>query len=494
MKSIQNSRISRRHWLSVALAAAGMGVSPTLLWADNDHDDRDSDRDSEHSDGGDSEGRSGSFDSGYQQIAGSGPTGSVVVIGGGMAGATVAKYLRLWGGANVAVTLVETDASYTSNIMSNLVLNGNMRMAQLGFTHDALVSRYGVTLKRGTVTAIDSANRSVRLRDGSALSYDRLVVAPGVEFMPAYGLSVADYDTKTPHAWRAGAQTALLKQQIDAMADGDTFVMTIPLAPYRCPPGPYERACLVADTLKNTGRGNCRVVVLDENAGIQAEKANFANAFQNIHGTVIDYRSGVTGIQIDPDTKVVTYDNGATTIHAAVVSPIPPHRAAGIGAASLDASDNGGWFAQAGLNNSAVDAASPEFGRWASVNVLSYESTAVPGIHVIGDAASCGLPKAGHVGNQEAKICADAIVRLLGGAQPDPAPVANSACYSPITRSTASWLTAVYQYDAASTKMMVAANGGLTAGAGAVEASSISTRNYNQMFTWFNTLMGDSFA
>ena len=128
------------------------------------------------------------------------------------------------------------------------------------------------------------------------------------------------------------------------------------------------------------------------------------------------------------------------------------------------------------------------------VNVLSYESTAVPNVHVIGDAASCGLPKAGHVGNQEAKICADAIVRLLGGGLPDAAPVANSACYSPITRSTASWLTAVYQYDANNTKMMVAANGGSTVGAGAVEASSISTRNYNQMFTWFHSLMGDSFA
>jgi sulfide dehydrogenase [flavocytochrome c] flavoprotein chain len=485
---INHRQVSRRQWLTLAMAAAGATAAPGVLWADDDRDESSDSGDDHHYREGSGSGTR------VQSLASSGPTGRVVVVGGGMAGATVAKYLRLWGGANLSVTLVEPDAAYTSNIMSNLVLNGNMSMSQLAYTHTNLVSRYGVTLKSGRVTAVDANNRQVTLSDGSVLAYDRLVVAPGVEFMPAYGLSVADYDNKTPHAWRAGAQTALLKTQIDAMVNGDVLVMTIPLAPYRCPPGPYERACLVADHLKNTGRGGCKVVVLDENAGIQAEKINFADAFNTIHRGVIDYIPGVSGIQIDPDTKVVTYNNGAATINAKVVNPIPPHRAGGIGAGSLAENDNAGWFAQAGLNNSAVDSASPNFGRWAIVNVLSYESKAVPNVHVIGDAASCGLPKAGHVGNQEAKICADAIVRLLGGSQPDPSPVANSACYSPITRSTASWLTAVYQYDAAATKMMVAANGGLTAGAGAVEASTISTRNYNQMFTWFYSLMGDSFA
>lgn len=478
---INNRNISRRQWLSFAAAAAGVSAAPGLLWADDDHDEGD-ERDDHHYGEGSSSSTSGTV----EQIASTGPTGQVVVIGGGMAGTTVAKYLRLWGGANVAVTLVEPDASYTSNIMSNLVLNGNMSMSQLAYTHAAVASRYGVAVKRARVSAIDAANRQVSLSDGTALAYDRLVVAPGVEFMPAYGLSVADYDTKTPHAWRAGAQTALLKQQIDGMRNGDTFVMTIPLAPYRCPPGPYERACLVADALKNSGRASCKVIVLDENAGIQAEKVNFNYAFNTLHAGMIDYRAGVSGIAIDPTTMAVSYDNGATTIQAQVVNPIPPHRAAGI-ASSAAVTDETGWFARAGLNNSSS-------GHWALVNVLSYESTAVPKVHVIGDASSCGLPKAGHVGNQEAKICADAIVRLLGGGQPDPAPVANSACYSPITRSTASWLTAVYQYDANATKMMVAANGGRTVGAGAVEASSISSKNYRQMFTWFYSLMGDSFA
>lgn len=479
--NINNRTLSRRQWLSLAMAAAGASASPGRLWADSDRDGDSSDGDHHYGD------RASNTGGTSNPVSNTGPTGKVVVVGGGMAGATVAKYLRLWGGANVAVTLVEPDAAYTSNIMSNLVLNGALSTRQLAYGHDQLVNRYGVVRRSARVTALDAANRTVSLSDGTALPYDRLVVAPGVEFMPAYGLNTADYESKTPHAWRAGAQTDLLKQQLDAMVDGDVFVMTIPLAPYRCPPGPYERACLVADTLKNTGRGNCKVIVLDENAGIQAEKENFAHAFAVVHGGVIDYRPGVSGIAINPDTKAVSYDNGAVSIAARVVNPIPAHRAAGIGAGNLDDADQSGWLAQAGLNNSSN-------GRWCVVNVLSYESTAVPNVHVIGDASLCGLPKAGHVGNQEAKICADAIVRLLGGAQPDPQPVANSACYSPITANTASWLTAVYQYDAASTKMMVAANRGSTVGAGAVEAASISSKNYRQMFTWFHTLMADSFA
>lgn len=465
---------SRRHWLLTALGLSAATLSPWLAHADND-------------DGEDFEHEVNSNVS--LALAQTGLSGHVVVVGGGMAGAAAAKYLRLWGGAQLNVTLIDTEASYTSNIMSNLVLTQQRAMASLDYRRDVLATSYGVNLVQDRVVRLDTVNRQVLLANRAPLSYDRVVVAPGVEFMAAYGLSVSDYDTKTPHAWRAGAQTILLANQIASMANGDTFVMTIPLAPYRCPPGPYERACVVADLLKRTGRGNCRVVILDENAGIQAERGTFQNAFDFVHAGVISYQSSVSNIQINPDTKVVTcaIGSGATqTINAKVVNPIPAHRAAGIGAATLDVNDTEGWFAMAGLNNSNA--------RWAVVNALSYESTAVPGVHVIGDAAQCGLPKAGHVGNQEGKICADAIVRLLGGGLPDGAPVANSACYSPITSSTASWLTAVYQYDASQGQMKVANNGGLTAGGAAVESASISSRNYTQMGVWFNTLMKDTFA
>jgi NADH dehydrogenase FAD-containing subunit len=464
---------SRRNWLLTALGLSAATLSPWLAHADNDNDE-----DFEHE-----------VDTNVSlALAQTGLSGHVIVIGGGMAGAAAAKYLRLWGGAQLSVTLIDADASYTSNIMSNLVLTQQRTMPSLDYKRDVLASSYGVTLVQDRIINLDTVNKQVVLANGAPLAYDRVVVAPGVEFMAAYGLTANDYDTKTPHAWRAGTQTVLLANQIASMLDGDTFVMTIPAAPYRCPPGPYERACVVADLLKRTGRSNCRVIVLDENANIQAESGTFQNAFDFVHAGVIVYNRSVSNIQINPDTKVVTCSiAGVTqTIIAKVVNPIPPHRAAGIGASTLAPSDTGGWFASAGLNNGNA--------RWAIVNPLSYESTLVQGVHVIGDAAQCGLPKAGHVGNQEGKICADAIIRLLGGGSPDSAPVANSACYSPITASTASWLTAVYQYDASLGQMKVASNGGLIASGTAVESANISTRNYTQMGVWFNTLMKDTFA
>ena len=458
---------NRRNWL---VAALGLSASALPLIGHTDDDDE-----------------SSNVASGAPlTLAQTGLTAKVVVVGGGMAGATAAKYLRLWGGAGVQVTLVEPNASYTSNIMSNLVLNGTRNLSSLGYGYSSLSSRYGVLVKQASVLSVDTTQRLVTLTDNSVLSYDRLVVAPGIEFMDAYGLVANDYATSTPHAWQAGPQTTLLAQQLQGMSNGGTFVMSIPKAPYRCPPGPYERACVVADYLKSTGRSASKVVVLDENLSIQAEKHTFETAFNTTHGTVIEYVPGVTDLQINPQTKVVTYKDAlGTPIQktAQVVSPIVPHRARG--------SSSGGWLDAMGLNNS-VDK------RWCVVDVLSYESTAVPGVHVVGDAASCGMPKAGHVANQEAKICADAIARLLASQSPDVAPVANSACYSPITASTASWLTVVYQYDPNLKKMVPSAqiNGvsGTTAGAAAVEAASPSAQNFRQMGTWFNTLMGDSFA
>lgn len=471
-----NHTPSRRKMLMLAAAAVSSGIIPVL-----GHTDEDS---------------HGDYDSGGQYASGSNTTfalantglnGNIVVIGGGMAGITAAKYLRMWGGAGINVTLVEPSLTYTSNIMSNLVLNNSRTVSSLAYGYTSVATKYGVVVKQASVQSINTSAKSVALSDGTTLAYDRLVVAPGVDFMDAYGLTQSDYDNKTPHAWRAGPQTELLRTQLAAIPSNGTFVMTIPKAPYRCPPGPYERACLVADFLKNYKGSASKVIVLDENASIQAEVDNFSYAFNTVHRGVIDYRASVTNIQINPDTKVVTYLDQlglSVTINANVVNPIPPHRAAG--------SASGGWLANAGLNNS-VSNGTPD-GRWCVVDVLSYESTAAAGVHVIGDASSCGLPKAGHVANQEAKICADAIIRALGGQQPDSAPVANSACYSPITASTASWLTAVYQYDATTRKMVVAANGGVATGARATEAASITNANFQQMNTWFNTLMGDSFA
>lgn len=396
---------------------------------------------------------------------GTGAKGRVVVVGGGMAGAAAAKYLRLWGGADVDVTLVDRAATYQSCILSNLVLNGSVSMSSLQFQRTALTQNYGVKLVTGDVLDIDPDGRTVTVASGTTrtpLKYDRLVLAPGIEFDVLPGLETASAQALAPHAWKAGDQTTQLRRMIQAMQPGHVFIMTIPAAPYRCPPGPYERACVVADYLKRQKPG-AKVIVLDANPAIVAERTNFTNAFENIHRGVIEYVPSAVVDRVDTATMTIKTTMG--DFKGNVLNPIPPHRA-------------GSVVSKANLANVA--------GRWAGVNVLSYESV-VPYIHVIGDSCGTTQPKAGHIGNQEGKVCADAIVRLLAGFDPDPAPVTNSACYSPITATTASWLTAVFAYDSQSRTMKaVPASSG--------EASGPSGDNYEQMFKWFRTLMADTFA
>lgn len=171
-----------------------------------------------------------------------GTVARVVVVGGGFAGATVAKYLRLWSGGSVAVTLVDANLAHTSCILSNLVLNGSLDLRNITFDYAALGNRYGVDFVQGQVESIGSSNNPyVQLSSGQRLDCERLILAPGIDFDTIPGLD----STKVPHAWQAGPQTTLLKQQLAAMRAGGTFVMTVPPAPYRCPPGPYERACQI---------------------------------------------------------------------------------------------------------------------------------------------------------------------------------------------------------------------------------------------------------
>jgi NADPH-dependent 2,4-dienoyl-CoA reductase/sulfur reductase-like enzyme len=406
-----------------------------------------------------------------------GITGNIVVVGGGMAGAAVAKYLRLWGGTGVNVTLVEKDAAYTSNIMSNTVLTGQRSLASLNYQYDTLVSHYGVNRIQGTVDSIDAVNKRISFSSstgGGTRTYDRLVLAPGLDFDLMPGMSsLNQYETAVPHAWKAGPQTQLLRNQLVAMPNGANVVITIPKSPYRCPPGPYERACVIADWLK-TYKPASKLIVLDANPDIVVEKENFSAAFNGAHGYTVDYRPNSTVTSVNSSTRSVTYTDAlgiATTLTTGVLNPIPPQKAPKL-------------LADAGLLNG---------GRFAPVNVLSYESTVAgkAGIHIIGDASATTQPKAGHIGNQEAKTCADAICRLLQGQQPDPAPVTNSACYTPITATTATWLSAVYQYDPASKTMAIPTQHN---GAKAIAASSTTGGNYEDMQIWFRTLMADTFA
>ena len=390
-----------------------------------------------------------------------GTVARVVVVGGGFAGATAAKYLRLWSGGSVAVTLVDANPVHASCILSNLVLNGSLDLNKITFNYTALGTRYGVGFVRGQAEGIGrNSNRPyLRLAGGQTLTCDRLILAPGIDFDAVPGLD----PTKVPHAWKAGPQTTLLKGQLAAMPAGGTFVMTVPPTPYRCPPGPYERACLVADYLKRTKPGS-KVIVLDANPGIVAEAATFTKAFTQTYAGIVTYRPGVTVLSVDSARRSVETNQGR--FNASVLNVIPPQK-------------SGAIVAGAGLI--------PLGGRWAPVNPLNYESTLVPGVHVIGDAQGTGQPKSGHIANAEAKVCADALLRAFAGEQPDPAPMTNSACYSPITANTASWLTAVFAYDPASRSMKaVPASSG--------EAPAPTRDNFEKMFDWADNLFADTFA
>lgn len=388
------------------------------------------------------------------------PKAKVIVIGGGMGGASVAKYLRLWGDA-VDVTLVERHAQYLSNIMSSLVLTGQRSLDSLRFGYGTLQSRHGVRVVIDDVVEVDPVKAQVRLASGARLSADRIVMAPGIDFDAVPGLTDPN---RMPHAWQAGPQTTLLARQLAAMPAGGTVVLTVPKAPYRCPPGPYERACLIADWLK-ANKPRSKLIVLDANADIITEKENFASAFNGLHQGVIEYRANAEIMSVDAQALLLNTNGGA--LRAEVVNLIPPQRAPEL-------------IVRSGIGG-------PGGGHFAPVDVRSYASAIAPKIHVIGDVSATTQPKAGHLANQQAKVCADALTRIFAGGQPDPAPVTNSACYSTITRTQAGWLNAVFQYDPAKQAMVPVP-------ASFAASKGWSEKNVKQMGQWFDALMADSFS
>jgi NADH dehydrogenase FAD-containing subunit len=396
--------------------------------------------------------------------ANTGANGRVVVVGGGMAGATAAKYLRLWGGAGVQVTLIERDPQYYTCILSNLILNGSRTLINQRFTYTALAQNYGVNVVQGEVSGIDPISQRVRTLDGREFPYDKAIVAPGVEFGTIPGLESPEAQAAVVHAWKAGPQTLILRDQISAMPAGGLFVITIPNPPFRATAAPYDRACIVADFLKRTKPGS-RVLILDANADILAEKTTYTRAFNVTHAGVIEYRPGVTLNSIDASTR--TLNTSAGMITADVINAIPPQRAGRI-------------ITDTGLNNA-------NGGRYAGVDVVTYQSTAAANIHVLGDSASTTQPKGGHVGNAQAKVCADAITRTLRGQLPDPDPMTNSTIFSPITFETAGWLSAVYKYDGV-TKTMVPVGGAPT------EAAAATRGHFEHMGDWYRNLLADTFA
>jgi sulfide dehydrogenase [flavocytochrome c] flavoprotein chain len=375
------------------------------------------------------------------------PIGRVVVVGGGYGGATAAHYLKRWGG-NVDVTLVDRNPQFVSCPISNLVIGGHKQLADITRGYGGL-SRMGVRVVQAEVTAIDAAKKAVRLADGRELPYDRLIISPGIGFMTAGvgGLDAALAAGRVTHSWQAGAQTAALRRQLEAMPDGGVFAMSIPAVPYRCPPGPYERACMVASYFK-TAKPRSKVVVFDANPDIQSKKALFERAWQQHYQGMIEYKPNAT-------LREVTGDNTARfdfeDMRPAVLNVIPPQRAADIAR-------------QVGLVN--VN------DRWCAVDWLTLESTAVPGVHVLGDAtmSAPAMPKSGHMANQHAKVAAAAIIQLFKGEPISTSPVVMNTCYSFVTARDVVHVASVHQYDRADkTFKAVPGSGGLSAAANQVE-------------------------
>ena len=371
------------------------------------------------------------------------PIGRVVIVGGGYAGAVAAKYLRMWSLGGIEVVVIEKNKQFVSCPLSNLVLGGSKTINELTFGYDALKANHGIQWVQDEVTAIDLTGKKVSMLRAE-LSYDSLIIAPGVDFiyddLPM--LASAEAQKQIPHAWKAGWQTVNLHKQLAAMHDGGVFVMNIPKAPYRCPPGPYERAAQVAYYLKNN-KPKSKVIVLDANAEIISKKGLFTKVFNEMYAGIIDYRPNNTLVDVDVATKTVKTE--FDSVRANVLNIIPPQRA---GKPAQMTSIHGQLI---GLNN--VDK------RWCEVDFLSYESKLAANVHVIGDAVSAALPKSAHMATNQAKICANAIVQLMAGQAPDSAPVFANTCYSYVTDKSAMHVANVYRYDETK-KIMVSAEGG----------------------------------
>jgi sulfide dehydrogenase [flavocytochrome c] flavoprotein subunit len=355
-----------------------------------------------------------------------GAAGKVVIVGGGYGGATAAKYLRHWA-PDIDVTLVERNSEFVSCPISNMILGGNTTLSEITMSYEGL-RRRGVRVIRDEAVAVDASRKVVRLAGGQELAYDRVVVAPGIDFLydQIPGLRSADAQSRVPHAWKAGAQTVALRRQLEAMRDGGVFVMHIPQAPYRCPPGPYERICQVADYLKKT-KPRSKILVLDSNEDLVSKKGLFLAAWNGLYKGMIDYQPNSELVDVDVRNMTVKlqFDN----VKGDVLNVVPPHGAGEIAR-------------RTGLITANQ--------KWCGIDWLTCESTAVPGVHVLGDAtlAAPAMPKSASMANQHGKICAAAVTALLKGQPVDTGPAIMNTCYSFVDGKNAMHVTSIHQYDA----------------------------------------------
>lgn len=377
-------------------------------------------------------------------VAGCASTGAtkarVVVVGGGFGGATAAKYVRMWD-ASIEVVMIERSNIFTSCPISNLVLSGFKTMDDIRHSYDGL-HKYGVQVVNDEVTAIDAAKRVVKLERGGDVTYDRLIMAPGIDFMFEQMPNYQTAGNRVLHAWKAGAQTIELRKQLEAMKDGGVYVLSIPVAPYRCPPGPYERASQIAAYFKKA-KPRSKVLVLDGNPDVTSKGPLFKKAWADLYEGMIEYRGNAKAIDVDPKGEVVKLE--VEDVKGDVLNVIPPQRAGDIAM-------------KAGLVNAN--------NRWCAVDWRTCESTAAKNIHVLGDATLSAplMPKSGQMANAQAKLCAAAVIALINGQQPNPMPLISNTCYSFVSEKEAIHVASVHTWnEKEKTLTTVPGSGGVSA-------------------------------
>jgi NADPH-dependent 2,4-dienoyl-CoA reductase/sulfur reductase-like enzyme len=365
--------------------------------------------------------------SGCATSGGSASKAQVVVVGGGYGGATVAKYIRLLSDHGIDVMMIEPNRSFVSCPVSNLVLSGDRSMADITNPYTGLSGKHGVRIVHDRVAAVDADKRQVRLDGGSTIGYDKLVLSPGIDMMwdNIPGLQAAHGAGQILHAWKAGPETVALRQQLEAMRDGGVYAIAIPEAPYRCPPGPYERASMVAAYFKRH-KPKSKVLILDGNPDVTSKGPLFKKAWAELYPGMIEYRPQHKAVAVDGKTNTVKFEV-QDDVKADVLNVLPVMRA-------------GQLAVQTGLANAN--------NRWCHVNFLNFESTAAKHIHVLGDAiqVAAGMPKSAHMANSHAKVAAAAIVAELQGIEINPHPMLTNVCMSYVDDAHVIHVASVHEY------------------------------------------------
>ncbi|MCF1183118.1 NAD(P)/FAD-dependent oxidoreductase [Marichromatium gracile] len=397
----------------------------------------------------------------------------VVVVGGGTGGATAAKYLKRADPA-IEVTLIEPNETYYTCYLSNEVIGGDRQLDTLEHGYDGLRA-HGIRVVHDTVTAIDPEARAVDTAGGERFEYDRCVVAPGIELLydRIEGYSEAAAET-LPHAWKAGAQTALLRRQLEEMADGGTVVLVAPPNPFRCPPGPYERASQIAHYLKGH-KPKSKVIILDSKQAF-SKQGLFTQGWERLYGfgtedSLIEWHPGPDAAVVRVDAEgMVAETSFGDEIRADVMNVIPPQRAGKIAQVAGLADDSG----------------------WCPVDKRTFESSIHPGIHVIGDACiATKMPKSGYSANSQGKVAAAAIAALLKGEEPGTPSYINT-CYSIIGTDYGISVAAVYRIsEDGATIAPVEGAGGLTPSDAPDWALA---REVQYAYSWYNNITHDTFG